>query len=174
MKDNIFYFIFILVVLITARLFPHPPNFSPIIATAIMSPLIFKDRLIGMLVPVLALFISDLVIGFHVYQLVVYSSIIIISIVAPMHLNYLKIFFTALGSSIWFFITTNFAVWLVWDYYPKSFNGLLTCYTLALPFFTNTLISTFVFTGIILFFLKYLRYLNTRTSFLLNTLLQKI
>ena len=159
MKDNLFYFVFVLIVLITARLLPHPPNFSPIIATAIMSPLIFKDRFLGMLVPVLSLFISDLVLGFHVYQLVVYSSII---------------FFTALGSSIWFFITTNFAVWLVWDYYPKSFDGLLTCYTLALPFFTNTLISTFLFTGIILFFLKYLRYLNTRTAFLLNTFLQKI
>ena len=108
MKDHLFYFLFILIILVIARIIPHPPNFCPIIATAIMAPLIFKDRMLGMLIPVLALFISDIVLGFHVYQLVVYSSIIIISLLAPMYVSYIKILITAFGSSVWFFITTNF------------------------------------------------------------------
>ena len=174
MKNSLFYVFFILFILVLARIVPHPPNFTPILAMSIMGPLIFKNRLLGMLIPVLALFLSDIILGFHIYQLVVYSSILIISLVAPMYVQYKKIIITAFGSCVWFFITTNFAVWLMWDYYPKSFQGLITCYILAIPFFTNTLISTFIFTGIILFSLKYLRALNLKTNLLLNTFLQKI
>jgi hypothetical protein len=45
-------------------------------------------------------------------------------------------------------LVTNFGVWLT-GYYEHSFNGLLTSYTLAIPFFTYSLISTFIFASLI-------------------------
>ena len=144
MKKNIFYLIFFGWVLALSRIVPHPPNFTPIIASAIVAPMLLKDRWLGIAIPIFAMFVSDLIIGFHPYQLAIYLTLISIALVAPLNKNYFKLGSIAILGSIWFFITTNFVVWLMWDYYPKSFQGLITCYTLAIPFFTNTLISTFV------------------------------
>jgi len=74
---------------------------------------------------------------------------------------------------VWFFITTNFAEWIIWDYYPKTFEGLITCYTLALPFFKNTLISTCLFTGLILISTKYLEVVNEKTNHFILKLIKK-
>ena len=166
MKDKFFYIIFFTLVLIMARLIPHPPNFSPIIASAILAPMIIKNRYLGILITILAMIITDAIIGFHIYQLVIYLTIITISLFAPMKnkLSHLLVF--SIGGSVWFFITTNFAVWLAWDYYTKDIEGLLTCYILALPFFTNTLISTILFTGILSVFVKKLNFLNEKTNYL--------
>ena len=68
----------------------------------------------------------------------------------------------AILGSIWFYITTNFAVWLIWDYYPKSFEGLVNCYYLALPFFRNTIVSTILFTTLYVLSTKYIIFLNTK------------
>ena len=119
-----------------------------------MAPMLIKDRLFGIAIPILAMFISDVIIGFYSYQFVIYSSILAISLVAPMRKNYVRLGIMAVGGSVWFFITTNFAEWMIWDYYPKTIEGLITCYTLAIPFFKNTLISTCLFTALLTFFLK--------------------
>ncbi len=47
------------------------------------------------------------------------------------------------GASVMFFVISNFGVWLNW--YPMTWSGLLTCYTLALPFFARTLIGDLFF-----------------------------
>ena len=62
--------------------------------------------------------------------------------------------------SLFFFLTTNFAVWIIWDFYPKTFEGLISCYTLAIPFFQNTIISTCFFSIILTFLSKYLIKIN--------------
>jgi len=151
-------------ILALTRIIPHPPNFTPIIASAIMAPMLIKDRMFGMVIPILAMFISDIIIGFHPYQFAVYSTLISISILSPMHKSYLRLSVMAVLASIWFFITTNFTVWIVWDYYPKTIEGLISCYTLAIPFFKNTLISTCLFTGLLTFLIKYLEIANRKTS----------
>lgn len=155
------------------RIFPHPPNFTPILASAIMAPMLIKDRFFGIAIPIVAMFISDIVIGFHPYQFVVYSSIVVISLVAPMRKNYLNFGIIAMLSSIWFFITTNFAVWIIWDYYPKTIEGLISCYTLALPFFKNTIISTCLFTFLLTFLAQYIEAINNKTNYLFSKFLSK-
>mgnify|MGYP001392840971 CR=1 FL=1 len=78
LKKN--YFPLVLILLLTfSRLIPHPPNFTPIIAFAIFGPALLKDRMLGALLPIISMFISDFIIGFHVYQFVVYASLICIS-----------------------------------------------------------------------------------------------
>ena len=88
--------------------------------------------------------------------------------------EYVRLGIMAVGGSVWFFITTNFAEWMIWDYYPKTIEGLITCYTLAIPFFKNTLISTCLFTGLLTFSIKYLEVVNKKTNHLISNLLARI
>ncbi len=52
----------------------------------------------------------------------------------------------SLVASVSFFLVSNFAVWAVWNMYPKTAAGLGACYVAAIPFFRNTLVSDMVFT----------------------------
>jgi hypothetical protein len=54
----------------------------------------------------------------------------------------------SLISSLAFFLITNFAVWAFFSWYPHTFAGLVSCFTLALPFFRNTLLGDLVYSGI--------------------------
>jgi len=173
MNDKIFYLIFFGIILALSRIIPHSPNFTPILASAIMAPMLIKNRKFGIAIPIVAMFIGDIIIGFHSYQFIVYSSIFAIALVAPMHKNYINLGVIAVGASVWFFITTNFAVWIMWDYYPKTFEGLIACYALAIPFFVNTLVSTCLFTGLLAFSIKYLEIVNKKSSNLLSNFLAK-
>ena len=71
-------------------------------------------------------------------------------------------------SSLLFFLITNFSVWLIYDYYPKTFEGLLLCYTMGIPFVKNTILSTMIYTGIFVLVIKSLEKsnigLNLKTS----------
>ena len=174
MLKNSFYIVFFVCILALSRIIPHPPNFTPILASAIMAPMLIKDRWLGIAIPILAMFISDFVIGFYSYQFVIYSSILVIAIVTPMNKNYTILAIMAVGGSVWFFISTNFAEWIIWDYYPKTIEGLLTCYTLAIPFFKNTLVSTCLFTGILVISIKYLESANNKTSFFIYNFINRL
>ncbi len=156
MKNNIFYLVFFILLLVVYRIIPHPPNFTPILASAVVGPFLIKNRLFGLAIPIIAMFISDAIIGFHPYQFVVYSTILSIGLIAPLSKKYLYFGLLSLFASVWFFITTNFAVWVIWDYYPKTFDGLIICYVAAIPFFQNTLLSTIFFTGLLIFLVKYI------------------
>ena len=127
----------------------------------------------GIAIPILGMFIADVVIGFHPYQLVIYLTIATIGLVSTMQVNYTKLAVLSVSSSVWFFLTTNFAVWLAWDYYPKSFEGLITCYTMAIPFFANTLISTMVFTALLTLTIKPIRKANEKISNLIVFIIHK-
>ncbi len=68
-------------------------------------------------------------------------------------------------ASLWFFIVSNFGVWLFW--YPSTWQGLISCYLAAVPFYRNTLLGDVFFTGLILGW----RYVRSRgLTFLSNKL----
>ena len=54
-------------------------------------------------------------------------------------------------SSVIFFILTNLGVWYL--SYPKNVEGLITCFTLAVPFFINTILGDLFYSFI--FFRSY-------------------
>ena len=174
MKNKLFYLIFFSLVLALSRIIPHPPNFTPILASSIMGPLLIKDRFFGAAIPIFAMFISDMIIGFHPYQFVIYLTILSISLISPMKKKYLLLSLVAILASFWFFLTTNFAVWIIWDFYPKTYEGLIYCYTLALPFFKNTLISTVFFTLIITAMSNNLQKINYKISEIIFKITKKI
>jgi hypothetical protein len=139
--------ILILFVVLTVllRLIPHPPNIAPVTALAIFGATTFKNKYLGMLLPLIALGISDIFLGFSNISYWVYGAFILISLTSMFirKVNTQHI----LLSSIVFFIVTNFGVWLLG--YPNTVEGFILCYTLALPFFVNTVIGDLFFTYVL-------------------------
>jgi hypothetical protein len=137
---------------VVLRLLPHAPNFAPIGALALFAGIYFPKKW-GIVVPILVMIISDFFIGFYDLKLmgVVYGSFLIMTVFGYFvrrGKNFINITFGILGGSIFFFITTNFAVWALSDWYPHTIGGLIYCYTLALPFFKSSLMSNIFYGGI--------------------------
>ena len=123
-----------------SRLMPHPANFTPVAAIALFSGTYINKKYM-FFVPIAAMLISDMIIGFHSTMIWVYGSFILIALIGlwlRSHKNIAGIIGTALASSIIFFIITNFGMWTT-GYYGYTFGGLIECYTMAIPFFRNSL-----------------------------------
>ena len=116
---------------VLARLMPHPPNFSPVTAIALFSGLNFTNKKIAFTVPLIVLIISDFFLGFSLVNLFVYFSFLTIVFIGT-QIKKIK-YYNILFSSIMFFIISNFGVWIIG--YPLNFEGLILCYTMAIPFF---------------------------------------
>ena len=138
---------------ILSRFLPHPPNFTPVTAIALLSSKGFNNRWIGLLIPMIILFISDLVLGLHGSIPFVYGAFILISLfgsfVEKINIG------VVLSSSVIFFLVSNFGVWFL--YYPSTFTDLVTCYTLAIPFFLNTILGDLFFSALMIYSLYYMQ-----------------
>lgn len=136
MKKELILVLFIFVAALF-RLLPHPPNFAPVTALALFSGVYFNNKTLSIGVPLIAMILSDLYLGFYSISLWVYISFIAVSIFG---IFYKKIKFKSIFiSSLIFFIISNFGVWVLG--YPKTFDGFLLCYSLAIPFFGYSLIG---------------------------------
>ena len=138
MKINRTHFIVgIIIVAILSRLIPHPPNFTPVTAVALFSIINFKNKYIAISIPIICLFVSDLILGISLINLFVYFSFILISGIGYLFgkINLKSI----LLSSLIFFFVTNFGVWLIG--YPKTLEGFIACYIAAIPFFGWTVVG---------------------------------
>ena len=137
----------IFLALAASRFIPHPPNFTSLLALSFYIPTLLGARYLPSLV--LSFIVTDLIIGFHGVTLFTWGSIILIGLGSRFFTSTIlsRVFGSLLGASL-FFVITNFGVWTLGSY-SYTFEGLLLCYTLAIPFFTYSLISTFIFSGII-------------------------
>jgi hypothetical protein len=137
----------IFLALAASRFIPHPPNFTTLLALAFYIPVFFGYRFIPVLV--ISFLITDFFIGFHGATLFTWGSVIMIGLISKYFNKSIstRIPGALFGATI-FFIVTNFGVWSLGSY-GYTFNGLLACYTLAIPFFAYSLISTFICSGII-------------------------
>lgn len=155
MTDNRTRLLAILLAILAAaflRLVPHPPNFGPIGALALFSGAMLGRRWLAFAAPLGALVLSDLVLGFYPELLFVYASVLAIVLIGwavAKRKTALTIAAAAVASSVFFFAVTNFGVWLVMDYYPKTLAGLTACYVAAIPFFQNTLASDLLFSALL-------------------------
>ena len=139
--------LFFVGLLILSRLIPHPPNFTPLLAGAVFLPFLLKDKTLIVALPLVCLFISDLIIGFHNVMLWTYGAFFIIGITVInfSKLNLKSLLGLSLAGPTFFYLITNFGVWLSSSSYAKDVYGLLECYVLALPFYGNSLFSTLLF-----------------------------
>ncbi|MBC8311322.1 MAG: hypothetical protein H8E72_03385 [Candidatus Marinimicrobia bacterium] len=133
-----------------SRLLPHPPNFTPIMAMGLLGGVYFKNKQFAVIVPLLAMLVSDLVLGFHGTLIWVYSSIVVISLSASfLKPKMMNLGLASVGSSLFFFTVTNFAVWMTSAFYPKTLTGLGACYVAGLPFLQNAVVGDLVYVGIL-------------------------
>ena len=147
----------LLVILVAtlSRFIPHPPNFTPIIAIGLFSGFYLKDnKKMALLLPLFIMIISDIFLGFYLISIFVYLSLGVIVFLGskiPNKNKFTTLFPVTLGSSLLFFIISNFGVFLIG--YPDNISGFIACYTMALPFFYTSILGDLFFTGTI--FLSY-------------------
>ncbi len=151
-------FLFIFVAAFT-RLIPHPPNFTPLIAISLFSGAYFSNRILSALTPVLAMFLSDLVLGFHDLMIPIYAIVALISLMGRSlnsNRTFLRIGGFTLTGSLFFFLSSNFLVWLTSGMYEQSLAGFLQCYILALPFYQNQLAGDLLYSASLFGLMHYL------------------
>jgi hypothetical protein len=155
--------IVLILILSFSRLMPHPPNFTPIIAVAIMSSYFFKNIYLSFATLLVSMLLADAFIGFYSNMLFVYLSLLLIVFIfhkISEKMNFKNLFICGFIGSLIFFIISNFGVWVlgspgVLDLpYEKNLNGLVECYILAIPFFGNTFLSTLIFSYPAIFIYK--------------------
>ena len=133
-----------------SRLIPHIPNFTPIGAVALFAGTYITSKRNSFLLPLGILLFSDLLLelvngtGFYRDMIFVYGSFALV-----VTIGYLlrgreqrqTIMVASLVSSILFFFITNFGTWLMYDLYPKTGAGLVSCYIAGIPFFKGTVMG---------------------------------
>lgn len=148
MNTRLITLILIIFAIAIFRLLPHPPNVSPVAAMALFGGAYFADRRVAFLVPFLALLLSDLVIGLHETMIYVYAGFaltVAIGFWIRKRMNFSRIAFAVVGSSVLFFVITNFGAWFTSGLYPMTMDGLMQAYVAAIPFFQNSLLGNMVF-----------------------------
>ena len=152
-KQKIVLFLYFIGFIALSRMIPHPPNFTPVIAIAVFMPYLTRSLYSAMLVPLSAMFVSDLYLGFHSSMFWVYTSILLGTTLSQytmsMKKTYVHLGSNALLSATIFFAITNFAVWTSGTMYPLTLDGLLLCYTMAIPFFGNTIAGTLFYVSLL-------------------------
>src|SRR5258706_16167765 len=135
-----------------SRLIPPPPNMASVTGVALFAGAYFTDRWLAFLVPLAALLLSDLFLGFYSHMEVEYLSfalIVCIGLWLGKDRSVFRIAAAALASSVLFFLLTNFGVWAFGSLYPRTLDGLITCYVAAIPFFRNTFQGDILYTAIL-------------------------
>ena len=148
------------------RIMPHPPNFSPMAAIGLFGAAHFAKKWQAFFIPLIGIWISDLVIINYVYSISSSNFVWFYSGFYWQYISYILIIFAGLfifnrgisltkmfggmiSSSGIFFLVSNFGVWAGGTMYPKNFSGLITCYAAGVPFIHNTIISDVLFTTVL-------------------------
>jgi len=156
----------LVLVAVVIRLLPHDPNMTPITALAFVAGLYLGKKWVFIL-PGLALLISDILIGFYDWKIMlsVYVSFLLIcllSLVVTKYRSTLTSGLSIVGASLLFFLITNAAVWAFSPWYEKTFSGLLYSYELGLPFLRNMLIGDILYTVVVVSLFEVVHFLYRR------------
>lgn len=145
------------------RLLPHPPNFSPVEAIALFGGAYFACRRCAIIVPLLALLLSDLALAalhgglysgyfggtsfWLVYLCIAISAVLGFGLRG--RVNGARVLGYSLAGSALFFLVTNFAVWVGSPMYPQTGAGLVAAYAAGIPFFKWTVASTLFYSALL-------------------------
>lgn len=146
-----------------SRLLPHPPNFSPVAAIALFGGAYFASRNRALIVPLVAMLISDLALatmyggiyaswfsGFGVwlgYGCVALTTVFGFGLRG--RVGGARVLGYGLAASVVFFMVTNFGAWLADPMYPKTIGGLGMAYTAGIPFFQWTVLGTLFYSALL-------------------------
>ncbi len=136
---------------VVSRLVPHPWNATPVMAIALFGGT-YLSRRWALILPLAIVALSDFALGWHATIPFTWGAFLLTGMLAwwiRVHPSPGRIFGGALAGSLFFFVVTNFGVWVTENLYPHTAVGLWTCYVAALPFFRNTLAGDLVYTGVL-------------------------
>ncbi len=159
--------VLLIIVAAVYRVIPGRPwGFAPQLAMAIFAGAMIKDKKWAFALPVFSMFLSDLLYhglyslglteipGFYRGQLTNYLLFAGVTCIGFLmkRVSPLNIFLYSLLAPTAFFLASNFIVWASGGglHRPATFDGLLQCYTDALPFYKGSLTGT-VFFSLVLF-----------------------
>ena len=145
------------------RVIPHPPNFSPIEAVALFGGAYFAKRHWALLVPLLAMFASDLVLGLakgglywgyfaSAGYLLVYACIALSTLLGfglRGRVGAGSVLAYSLAGSLLFFVLTNAGVWAFGAMYPHNAAGLAAAFIAGVPFFQWTVLGTLFYAALL-------------------------
>ncbi|MDA9892939.1 hypothetical protein N9D50_02990 [Flavobacteriaceae bacterium] len=137
----------LVVVALLTRLLPHPPNFAPITSIALFTGFHFVNKRLALFIPLICMFLTDLILGVHSLMPIIYLSFVLISMIG-LKAKSLSLGTVLIASSL-FFIVSNLGVW--YFYYPLTWAGLSSCFILAIPFFINALMGDLFYTSVLQF-----------------------
>lgn len=141
----------IILIAAISRLIPHYPNVTPIGSIALFGAAYFSRKSLAILVPLIALILSDILLYTTIYSgfgysitahLWIYAAIAVIAFAGMgilKKINLGNIILGSLSASGIFFLLSNFGAWLTTPMYPKTAGGLMLAYEAGLPFFWNTM-----------------------------------
>ena len=146
-----------------SRLLPHPPNFSPVEAVALFGGAYFGRRSLALVVPLLAMLLSDFALGLvngGIYAeyflsagfLLVYLCIALSTLLGFAlrgRVTAWRVGGYSLVGSLLFYLVTNFGAWLGSPMYPQDATGLAAAYTAGIPFFQNTVAGTLLYSALL-------------------------
>lgn len=156
------------VMIAMSRVIPHWPNFTPIMAVALVGGAMFGVKRFGFLIPLAAMVLSDLLLGvvmgweyaLHDTQLVIYGVLAVVYALGVWMKNDSSLKLVLGGgtlAAVLFFLVTNAAVWMFGTMYPHNLSGLMMSYAAGLAFYNdggnfllNGILSTWMFSGLIL------------------------
>lgn len=153
MNKKIRFVLGLMFVVAMSRLLPHPPNFTPVAALALLGGAMFVNKRWAFIVPLGAMCMSDIAIGwlsgagmfgFHSAMPAVYVSFcmtVCLGFFLRGNRSFFRVASMSLASSVLFFVVTNFAVWADGVYYTKNLVGLGACFVAAIPFFHYTVLG---------------------------------
>lgn len=163
LKSSFSYLVILAVLIalgVAGRLLPHPPNFTPMAAIALFAGFIFIKRYMAVVAVISTMLLCDYF-AFGSLSVSWFGSksmfVVYLALLFPIvfknflqkKIGVLRIFGAALASSSVFFLATNFAVWAFSPMYEKTLEGLVLCYTMAIPFFQNTVAGDLIWSGVI-------------------------
>lgn len=146
-----------------SRLLPHPPNFSPVEAIALFGGAYFASRHWALMVPLLAMLLSDLALGavhgdgyasylggtsfWSVYLCIALSTVMGFGLRGRVSGG--RVLGYSLAGSVLFFVVTNFTAWLGSPAYPQDAAGLAAAYVAGIPFFKWTVLGTLAYAAVL-------------------------
>lgn len=135
------------------RIVPHWPNFTPVAAMALFAGANLNRRWIAILLPLAALFLSDLILGFHSTLIYVYGAMVLTVLMGSLLTKRMKagnIAIASVSSSILFFLITNFGAWMSGMLpYSRNFSGLIQAYIAGVPFFNTAVVGDLFYSTVL-------------------------
>jgi hypothetical protein len=156
-KEQLMSYLVVLLAVLT-RFIPHMPNFSPVFGALLFGGAHLRRR-DAIWYPLVLLAASDVVLTTVVYKMrlgrgqsITWLGFAVVSLIGywlRKRETVARIGVAALAGPTAFFFIGNFGVWLGWRMYPATWDGLITCYVAALPFYRNSLLASVAYTVVL-------------------------